>query len=259
MKIFYFTGTGNSLYIAKSLSNDIYSIPQLLEKDGVTYKDDIIGFVFPVYCFGMPQMVKEFIKYNSFESNYIFSIATHGGGDFGLPKRLKKLFKKSKLQLKYATGIEMVANYPPFSAIEDELKKECLNEIDTIVENIKTDINNQLIKTDKSNIFITFFGKLGNSLFKNYHTGKNDKKFVVKDTCTKCGICLKVCPAKNIRIDSKPKFLHMCEGCFACVQHCPTKTINSKKSKSDTRYINQNVTIEEIIKSNNQFKSNKVD
>lgn len=51
--IFYFTATGNSLYVAKKLSENPISIPQV--KQGSSFEDDVIGIVSPVYCGEIPK------------------------------------------------------------------------------------------------------------------------------------------------------------------------------------------------------------
>ena len=50
MKILYFTSTGNSLYVAKSLGGEVYSIAKMLKRGKLEFKDEKIGFVFPVYA-----------------------------------------------------------------------------------------------------------------------------------------------------------------------------------------------------------------
>ena len=45
--LFYFTATGNSLYVAKQLENDPISIPQELRKANRHYISDSIGIVCP--------------------------------------------------------------------------------------------------------------------------------------------------------------------------------------------------------------------
>lgn len=59
--VFYFTATGNSLFVAKSLSDAPLSIPQELKKDNLTYEADEIGFVFPDYAASAPLIVREFL------------------------------------------------------------------------------------------------------------------------------------------------------------------------------------------------------
>lgn len=52
--IFYFTGTGNSLYAAKELDENIISIPQIIKEEKLEFSADSIGIVCPVYGPEMP-------------------------------------------------------------------------------------------------------------------------------------------------------------------------------------------------------------
>ena len=64
MKILYFTATGNSLYIAKSLAKsiggEIYSIPQLVKEGTFEFNDDKIGIVFPLHAWAVPPLYRKF-------------------------------------------------------------------------------------------------------------------------------------------------------------------------------------------------------
>ena len=57
--VFYFTGTGNSLYIARRIDKDAVSIPQVMRGQERTFTDEAIGVVSPVYGHEMPAMVKD--------------------------------------------------------------------------------------------------------------------------------------------------------------------------------------------------------
>lgn len=48
--IFYYTATGNCLYLARQIEEDLYSIPQELKKEDLRYKADKIGIVAPIYA-----------------------------------------------------------------------------------------------------------------------------------------------------------------------------------------------------------------
>lgn len=52
--VFYFTGTGNSLYVAKELDADFVSIPQVLKEERLEFSVDSIGIVYPVYGHEVP-------------------------------------------------------------------------------------------------------------------------------------------------------------------------------------------------------------
>ena len=55
--LFYFTGTGNSLYAAKAIEPDPISIPQVIHQAPLEFTADAIGIVAPVYGHEAPPMV----------------------------------------------------------------------------------------------------------------------------------------------------------------------------------------------------------
>jgi ferredoxin len=59
--LFYFNGTGNSMYVAKQLEKYPISIPQAMHDPDMHYRDGSIGIVCPVYGHEMPQMVDNFL------------------------------------------------------------------------------------------------------------------------------------------------------------------------------------------------------
>lgn len=68
--IFYFTGTGNSLYAAKQLEEKPISIPQVIRQENPEFSADSIGIVAPVYGHEVPPMVKEFLQKAVFHTDY---------------------------------------------------------------------------------------------------------------------------------------------------------------------------------------------
>lgn len=58
--IFYFTGTGNSLYIARQVEEAPVSIPKVMRQQRLEFSADRIGVVAPVYGHEVPPMVKDF-------------------------------------------------------------------------------------------------------------------------------------------------------------------------------------------------------
>ena len=76
--VFYFTATGNSLYIAKQIEPDSVSIPQAMRREQLEFTAERIGVVAPVYGHEMPPMVREFLRRNRFNNNcnfYVHSMA----------------------------------------------------------------------------------------------------------------------------------------------------------------------------------------
>lgn len=76
--VFYFTGTGNSLYAAKKLDENLKSIPQIMKSEEKTFHEDRIGVVCPIYGHEKPAMVKEFLKKAEFHTDYFYVVLTYG-------------------------------------------------------------------------------------------------------------------------------------------------------------------------------------
>ena len=74
--VFYFTATGNSMYVAKSLEENIFSIPQEIQGN-CGFKDDTIGIVCPIYDYEIPRLVKNFLEKANFDTKYFYIILTH--------------------------------------------------------------------------------------------------------------------------------------------------------------------------------------
>ena len=78
----------------------------------------------------------------------------------------------------------------------------------------------------------------------------------VNDTCTSCGTCVAICPAKNIElVEGKPVWQHHCELCCGCIHNCPVQAIQAgAKTEKRLRYRNPSVTIAEL-KGNQEEKA----
>ena len=92
--VFYFTGTGNYLYIAKQLEAQPVSIPQVIHQENLHFCDKSIGIVEPVYGHEVPGMVKEFLHKATFDTDYFYMILTYGnrhGGAAELAAQMENL------------------------------------------------------------------------------------------------------------------------------------------------------------------------
>ncbi len=103
--IYYFTGTGNSLSVAKKIANalentEVKSIKKMIKEGEFSSKSENIGIVFPVISWGAPFIVDEFIRQFKFRKNqYIFSVATCGATPAGTNTLINKMLKKKALLL----------------------------------------------------------------------------------------------------------------------------------------------------------------
>ena len=250
MTVFYFTATGNSLAVAKHIGGNLISIPQVIDSENLHYKDDAIGIVFPVFWWSTPIMVRQFLDKVSFETDYLFAIGTCGNVIGGAMTDLHKQVKRKGYSFSYTNHILMLDNYIPVFDMDSQLKKLPKKYVDESIAQIVTDIGNRTQKKAKAH-----FGKRAmTALFRQiFRPEKNAQKYIVTSSCNSCGVCSKVCPAKNITVTSKVSFDNHCEGCLACLHLCPQNALHLKSEKSNTRWLNPEVTPDEIIKANNRM------
>jgi len=250
MKIAYFTATGNSLYVAKELADtfraELYSIPQLLKQDRIVLEDDVIGFVFPVYAYATPHIVREFIYKVRLTSNYTFAVMSYGGmtGDSG--NWFKKYAAAHGITIDYTKAILMVDNYLPRYDVAAQVAMD--KDIPGQIARAISDITAHKHEIQRGSRFVTYATQLFiNSILREC------RHFTVNESCNACGICVKVCPRGNVKVDKKPAFGKNCESCLACIQSCPPEAIHIKGEKNpDARFRNEHITLNEIIAANSQ-------
>ena len=255
MKIFYFTATGNSLYVAKRFEGELYSIPKILKTKQLIFEDEKIGIIFPCYGFTAPNIVREFIEKVTLKSSYVFAILTYGNEVANATGWFTQYAKKNNITIHYANSLLMIDNYLPIFDIEKQKLKP---------KNTEESLNRLLLDVSENKEYISngtlFHSMLTNGVdrimkvFPNFNSVKN---FLITDKCNSCGTCVEVCPRDNLSINktlknSKPIYGDKCEFCLACINLCPQKAIQLKKEKNrNARFKNENVTVKEIINSNN--------
>jgi ferredoxin len=235
--IFYFTGTDNSLKVAKDIADglgetELIPISKAIKSD-IKLTADRIGLVFPVYMWGMPSLVVDFVNKLSASDKYFFAVATYGGSEGATSVQAQELLKKRGIELSLGFSVLMPGNYTPlYGAISIEKQLNMFDKsrgkIESIVESIKKGEKGII---EKGNILINIFlsGLMYKLSMPRIH--KMDKKFFADESCTKCGICEKVCPVGNIILkDGIPSWNQKCEQCLACLQWCPVSAIQYGKA-----------------------------
>ena len=251
MKTFYFTATGNSLYAAQRIGGELNSIPQMLKERRSEFSDDVIGFVFPCYAFGLPNIVANFIQHTTLRADYFFAVMTYGNMAAAGLKHLEKIAHQAGIKVDYSNELLMIDNYLPMFKMEEQRNSEAVKNIDERLDIIVSDIQQRQQKHIRKGVPSVILSPLIHYLFSK-SLATSDKHFLVNTQCNGCKVCEKVCPRKNITVTETPAFSHHCEGCLACIHNCPQRAIHLKSERSDARFINQNVTLTDIIAANNQ-------
>ncbi len=251
--IFYFSGTGNSLNVARILAEklgdtDIVPISTAIREDTIEVNSDTVGFVFPLYLMGLPKIVFDFIKKMEFENvNYFFTVVTRGGSPGGAMHQINRLLKKKSKKLNAGFYLTLFSNFIAYYELPTEAERsELLQEGEKKVIEIAAILKERKNQVDHER-FSFVFRTLNKGLRKAVN--KRDKKFSVDETCNSCGICQKVCSVGNIEIvNEKPEWQHKCQLCLACLHFCPQEAIqNGKKTAGRERYHHPNTKMKDFI------------
>jgi NAD-dependent dihydropyrimidine dehydrogenase PreA subunit len=250
--IFYFSGTGNSLYVAEKLheaeGEELINIADALNENQFKYKvadDEKVGIVFPVYYYGLPTIVSKFISQltlENYEKPFVYTVITCGSSIGHADKMLANLLKQRNLQLNSTYSIEMPDNYVMMFDVPDKEKqaltlRNAEKQIKTVIDDLKANKKGDFAKHG-------FIAPLTPIIYKIYGIYRNTKKFYITDACTSCGLCEEICPSKVIQLASgKPEWTDKkCSHCTACINRCPTKALQyGNSTKKRGRYVNPNV------------------
>ncbi len=280
VKVYYFSGTGNSFVVAKDIANrlmaDIISIPKVMDADKIHVDADCMGIVFPSYLAalaGLPLIVERFIrKIDNIDKLRIFAVCTCGGYECvnALPSmnKLNKIIRScgGRVSGEYSTRLPMNNldyGHIPIPIIKDQ---------DVIIDRSRIKINDVCRRISENgstkcrtakNLFVLlmtpFFRMMrepvtrilaemadepADTKLKYYELMPlTDKSIAVDEKCNGCGTCAKVCPVKNIRIvEKRPEFQHRCEMCYACDEWCPSSAIRHWSRSQGVKYHHPEVT-----------------
>lgn len=264
--IYYFSGTGNSLWSANKIAlalgdSKIYPISQIMaeykkhrkDKDyKISIDDENMVLVYPAYAYEAPLMVRRFVKMAQINSKRICAIVTYGSHYGGALAEIKRILRRKNLALNYSDGIKCVENYIPlfggtnWEEEQERIIKQAVK-TDEVIQNIKELAENKIFSGRIFSMAVSSIFRIVKPVLVGfYKVGKN---------CNGCGICEKVCPAKAIVMKEtkkgiRPKFKRLkCEHCMACFNYCPKKATALFRLKEGAyRFNHPEVPLNEILK-----------
>jgi len=234
--IFYFSSTGNSLFIAEQikaeLDGEIRYIPKFAG-DVNLYEKIII--VSPIHSFGLPTLVYDFIT-NMKSSRPIYIVLNHGGMEAYAPYFAYQLCKEAGLNIRSVQAMMMPEIYTltfslPRFFINLALRK-APKRVKPIIAAIRDDKEIIIPKPKKDKWTPKHLENR-----KIWHKLAND--FRITDKCNNCQKCIRICPTGNIRYENgNIVFGDKCVACLSCYHRCPEKAVVYLNKRKKDRYVN---------------------
>ncbi len=280
-EIYYFSGTGNTLVVARDIAERtggrLVPIHSVIDNESITPGADVVGIVFPVYYVtfgGLPQMVKRFVgKLRCPERVYVFAGCTYGSGEIIALRSMARALAASGARLSFGFAVNMPENIHPTlgAGRHGKMFDAWKNDADRVARMIRSKKKGRLtlpnVLVGKAYGFLNLIGHAllpafrGSTLSQMRECARSqaesydaliplmDSSFSVTEACNGCGTCGKICPGRNIRMENgRPAWRHECEYCLACFHWCPREAIESSALESRIKYRHPDVKVKDMLR-----------
>ncbi len=248
--ILYFSGTGNTEYIARKISLLLNELDFKIEMHSIEENFQIQADQYDMLILGCPKYYEypalnfvRFLKENLPGSKKIiptFMFCTQAGSLKTNFNKIDKMLKEKNYCLTVSRSFAVANNMvilESFSMTSEDKIQSNLNMAEEELKPLIADfIKGEMTKEEPTFFYRTvsyLSGRLFTKLFPLFGV-----KYSASDQCTGCGLCAQKCPSKNIVINNKkPEFHKQCIFCMRCINICPNQAIlyNHKQCKQYKR------------------------
>ena len=250
--ILYFSGTGNSRFVAMQLAqlsgDSCQPLVPTLRGGSLSLGPDEcrLVWVFPVYSWGVPPYVREIIQTINLDCHS--SVTMHAvmtcGDDCGMADRM---WRRDVIARGWKDGavcsVQMPNNYVAMKGFDVDPKiveKQKLADAPARINEVAA----KIIESERLGISLTdvvrgSWAKIKTGIIYPWFVrhAMSPSRFKATDRCIGCRKCAKTCPLNNITMTdtnskSRPQWGNDCAGCLGCYHICPVRAV---AYGSDTR------------------------
>ena len=243
--IVYYTGTGNSRYVAQrfaaALGDDLITANEYIRNDAPAdlHSDRPWVFVSPTYGWQIPHIFAAFLRRGRFTgSRKAYFVMTCGSEIGNAAKYNRALCREKGLVYMGTSQIVMPENFiAMFNAPTVEEARRIVAKAEPFIDRAIAAIRaGHMFSPPRKKLYDRIASSAVNPVF--YPLFVKANSFTASDVCIGCGKCEKLCPLNNITLqNARPVWGTNCTQCMACICYCPTRAIEyGKKSAGKPRY-----------------------
>lgn len=246
--VFYFSGTGNSRYVAHALAQNeqVINMADALKSGDCFFEpapDEHVGFVLPVYYYGVPETVRTFLSrlgLKGMHHHYVYLVLTCGGSTGAADEQFQKLLFNRGYSLSAWYALAMPDNFFPMYTKADPAESgRQLRACQPHLQAIRAMIDRRVI--GNHNPLRGVLPRLATALmYPFYRFTRKTGKFSASDKCISCGKCQHICPEEIITLEKgRPVWKKpVCTHCFACLHRCPVHAISyGRLTRRGSQYV----------------------
>ncbi len=244
--IFCFSGTGNSLLVARELSRHLGHGIVMLEKDTLLRPKERLYelgdgedalWVFPIYSWGVPPVVRRFmrkVKLKTPASTLHWMVATCGDDIGRADDQWRQEIGRRGWTPRGAFSVEMPNTYVCMKGFEvdppetERRKRDAMPaRVAEIVAEIRRGFSeSDVVRGDYAWLKTAAVYPLFRAFCMSPAQFRTDPA-----KCSGCGACAKGCPLDNIAMkDGKPLWGPVCALCLRCFHGCPSRAVDYGKA-----------------------------
>ncbi len=243
--IWYFSGTGNSWWVAhrlgdiltnKGLITEVRSIERAGAEETSRQIEayDIIGFVYPIYGSDLPLIMKEFLASLPCTSTEkpVFLCCTQWLFSGDGTRAALEFLEGRHFNVRWSEHISMPNNVCislirlPYSNDRRKIGK-FLGRAERRLERFAEHIFRDMPRLKGFSRWSAFLGSLQRSPFRKYYDRLRNDIAVDPSRCTSCGLCVEICPSRNLSMaeDGRIAVHGKCILCVRCYNFCPASAV----------------------------------
>lgn len=225
-----FSGTGNSMEVANRLSKLLGDKVAVMPHDRLS-ADRRVVWVFPVYSWGVPPIVIEYMRSVPGEvmrSCEHFAVMTCGDDTGHTDRMWRREITRAGGHARGAWSVQMPNTYVLMKGFDVDSPETVSKKLSAMPARVEAVANAIKTRPDETDVIRGSFAAIKTGIiypwFKRH--AMSPKPFHALEGCTGCGRCSRVCPEGNITMrDGHPVWGDKCALCLRCYHICPQHTV----------------------------------